>query len=128
MAPASSGCISDRERPYQRLIESGNLAVRDVKRPSPPVSPRRNMNPGEVAAQRLQAVAVDADEPGQGRAELLAVGSELVVHELQELPEFHRAARAEVHGCCPAAWRMAAVTSARLRGSRPGMASRRLTG
>jgi hypothetical protein len=56
------------------------------------------------------------------------VGGEPVVQELQELAELHGVVQAEVHRRCPAAWQMAMVTSSRLRWSRPGMASRRLTG
>jgi len=83
---------------------------------------------GEVVAQRLDAVGVAADEAGQGLVERAAVGREPVVQELQELAELHRIVQGEVHDRCPAAWRIAVVTSSRLRWSMPGMASRRLTG
>src|SRR5262249_28334710 len=69
-----------------------------------------------------------ADEEGQGLAGRAVVGRQPIVQELKELAELYGVLRADVHWCCPAAWRMVVVTRRRLRWSRPGMTSRRLTG
>jgi hypothetical protein len=85
---------------------------------------------GEVVTQRFDAVGLAADEAGQGLVNRAVVGGEPVVQELKELAELGRVGegQAEVRCRCPAAWRMAVVTGCRLRWSRPGTATRRLTG
>ena len=52
------------------------------------VAAEQEREAGEVVAERLGVVCLAADEAGQGGAELVVVGREPVVQELQKLGEF----------------------------------------
>jgi hypothetical protein len=85
---------------------------------------------GEVGPEGFDVVGRAADKALQGGAELGVIGREPVTQQIEELGEFHRigGVEADVHRRCPPARRMAVVTRCRLRWSRQGITSRRLTG